>query len=114
MSDLLGVPIASQPSEISALGMTKTVGFLRQKEIPTIGVVTMMDGYLCRDCRKTSHQLILPSSARELHQMDYRSTFQRPETALLLWNLAWSVVGVPISKLEPARGFEPTTPGSED
>jgi ATP-binding protein involved in chromosome partitioning len=60
MSQLLGVIIVTQPSEISALGMTRTVDFLRQKEIPILGLVTMMDGYLCPRCGKVSHQLLSP------------------------------------------------------
>ena len=63
LTELLGVLIISQPSEISALGMRRTVDFLRLKEVPIIGLVSMMDGYLCPNCGKVSHQLLPPSSA---------------------------------------------------
>jgi len=61
--DLLGVVIVSQSSEISPLGMRRTVDFLRLKEVPILELVSMMDGYLCPNCGKVSHQLLPPSSA---------------------------------------------------
>jgi Mrp family chromosome partitioning ATPase len=60
MQSLLGVVTVTQPSEISALGMTRTVDFLRQKDIPIIGLVTMTDGRLCPRCGKVTHQLLSP------------------------------------------------------
>jgi Mrp family chromosome partitioning ATPase len=65
MSGLLGCLIVTQPSEISALGMTRTIDFLRHKQIPIMGLVTMMDGYLCPHCGKVSHQLLSPKLAME-------------------------------------------------
>jgi len=65
MSALLGCIIVTQPSEISAPGMTRTIDFLRHKEIPITGLVTMMDGYLCPHCGKVSHQLLSPKLAME-------------------------------------------------
>jgi hypothetical protein len=46
MESRLGCFIVTQPSEISALGMTRTIDFLRHKEIPIMGLVTMIDGYV--------------------------------------------------------------------
>ena len=63
MSALLGCIIVTQPSEISALGMTRTIDFLRHKEIPIMGLVTMMDGYLCPSCGLVTHQLLSPKLA---------------------------------------------------
>ena len=57
---LLGVIIVSQPSEISALGMRRTVDFLKMMEVLKMGLVSMMDGYLCPNCGGTSHQLLSP------------------------------------------------------
>ncbi len=65
MSGLLGVVIVTQPSEIFALGITRNVDFLRQREIPIMGLVTMMDGYLCTGCGKVTHQLLSPKLAME-------------------------------------------------
>jgi len=65
MESLLGCIIVTQPSEISALGMTRTIDFLRHKGIPIIGLVSMMDGYLCPDCGKVSHLLLPPKLAME-------------------------------------------------
>jgi Mrp family chromosome partitioning ATPase len=62
---LLGVIIISQPSDISALGMTRTIDFLRHKGIPIIGLVSMMDGYLCPSCGLVTHQLLSPKLAME-------------------------------------------------
>lgn len=60
MENLMGVVIVTQPSDISALGMTRTIDFLKQKQIPIMGLVTMMDGYLCPSCGKVTHQLLSP------------------------------------------------------
>jgi Mrp family chromosome partitioning ATPase len=60
---LLGVIIISQPSDISALGMTRTIDFVRHKGIPIMGLVTMMDGYLCPSCGLVTHQLLSPKLA---------------------------------------------------
>jgi Mrp family chromosome partitioning ATPase len=65
MDSLLGCIIVTQPSDISALGMTRTIDFLRHKQIPIMGLVTMMDGYLCPHCGKVSHQLLSPKLAME-------------------------------------------------
>ena len=45
-------------------GMTRTIDFLRHKEIPIMGLV-MMDGYRCPHCGKVSHQLLSPKLAME-------------------------------------------------
>jgi Mrp family chromosome partitioning ATPase len=60
MENLRGVIIVTQPSDISALGMTRTIDFLKQRQIPIMGLVTMMDGYLCPSCGTISHQLLSP------------------------------------------------------
>ena len=65
VSGLLGVLIVSQPSDISALGMTRTIDFLRHEGIPIIGLVSMMDGYLCPSCGLVTHQLLSPKLAIE-------------------------------------------------
>ena len=44
--------------------MTRTIDFLRHKEIPIMGLV-MMDGYRCPHCGKVSHQLLSPKLAME-------------------------------------------------
>ena len=63
MSGLLGCVIVTQPSDIAALGMTRTIDFLRHKEMPIMGLVTMMDGYLCPSCGLVKHQLLSPKLA---------------------------------------------------
>ena len=62
---LLGVLIISQPSDISALGMIRTIDFLRHKGIPIMGLVSMMDGCLCPSCGLVTHQLLFPKLAME-------------------------------------------------
>jgi Mrp family chromosome partitioning ATPase len=62
---LLGVGIITGLSDISALGMTRTIDFLRHKGIPIIGLVSMMDGYLCPSCGLVTHQLLSPKLAME-------------------------------------------------
>jgi len=88
MESLLGCIIVTQPSEISALGMTRTIDFLRHKEIPIMGLVTMMDGYLCPDCGKVTHQLLSPKLAMEKVARDCDAPFlisipQTPAVGLL-------------------------------
>jgi ATP-binding protein involved in chromosome partitioning len=65
MDSLLGCLIVTQPSGISALGMTRTVDFLRHKQIPIMGLVSMMDGYLCPCCGLVTHQLLSSKLAME-------------------------------------------------
>jgi Mrp family chromosome partitioning ATPase len=62
---LLGVVIITRLTDISALGMTRTIDFLRHKGIPIIGLVSMMDGYLCPSCGLVTHQLLSPKPAKE-------------------------------------------------
>jgi len=38
---------------------------LRLKEFPIIGLVSMMDGYLCPNCGEVSHQLLSPKLGLE-------------------------------------------------
>ena len=45
--------------------MTRTIDFLRHKGIPIIGLVSMMDGYLCPSCGLVTHQLLFPKLAME-------------------------------------------------
>lgn len=45
--------------------MRHTVDFLRLKGVPMIGLIPMMDGCLCPNCRETSHQLLSPKLALE-------------------------------------------------
>lgn len=75
MDKLMGVIIVTQPSDISALGMTRTVDFLKQKQIPIIGLVTMMDGYLCPSCGKVTHQLLSPRLSMEKVARENRVPF---------------------------------------
>jgi Mrp family chromosome partitioning ATPase len=65
MEYLLGCITVTQPSEISALGMTRTIDFLRHKEIPIMGLVTMRDGYSCPSFGLVTHQLLSPKLAME-------------------------------------------------
>jgi len=60
---LLGVGIITGLSDISALGMTRTIDFLRHKGIPIIGLVSMMGGYLCPSCGLVTHRLLSPKLA---------------------------------------------------
>ena len=54
------------PSRDFALGgMNRTIDFLRHKEIPIMGLVTMMDGYLCPSCGLVTHQFLSPKLAME-------------------------------------------------
>jgi Mrp family chromosome partitioning ATPase len=86
---LLGVIKISQPSDISALGMTRTIDFLRHKGIPIMGLVSMMDGYLCPSCGLVTHQLLSPKLAMEKVAKDCGLPFlmsipQNPDVGLLV------------------------------
>jgi hypothetical protein len=100
MESLLGCIIVTQPSEISALGMTRTIDFLRHKEIPIMGLVTMMDGYLCPSCGLVSHQLLSPKLAMEKVAKDCGVPFlisipQTPDVGLLVGLLGCLIVTQP-------------------
>jgi hypothetical protein len=69
-------------------GMNRTIDFLHHKEITIMGLVTMMDGYLCSDCGKVTHQLLFPKLAMEKVAKDCGVPFlisipQTPAVALL-------------------------------
>jgi len=68
--------------------MTRTIDLLRHKEIPIMGLVTMMDGYLCLHCGKVSHQLLSPKLAVEKVAMECGVPFlisilQTPDVGVL-------------------------------
>ena len=48
IEDLFGVIVVSQPSEISVVGLKKTIDFLKREQRPILGMVSNMDGYLCK------------------------------------------------------------------
>ena len=48
VKDLFGVIIVSQPTEISTIGLLRTIDLLRHKQIPIIGLVANQDGFLTR------------------------------------------------------------------
>jgi ATP-binding protein involved in chromosome partitioning len=50
--DLYGVILVSQPSEIACVGLLKTIDFLKNKEIPVLGLVENMAACLCPYCNK--------------------------------------------------------------
>ena len=77
------------PSRDFALGgMTRTIDFLRHKGIPIIGLVSMMDGYLCPSCGLVTHQFLSPKLAMEKVAKDCGVPFllsipQTPDVGLL-------------------------------
>lgn len=46
--NLYGVILLCQPAEIAVVGLKKTLDFLKREERPILGLVSNMDGYLCR------------------------------------------------------------------
>ncbi|MBA7627471.1 Iron-sulfur cluster carrier protein [subsurface metagenome] len=50
LPDLLGVILISQPSEISVVGLRKTIDFLKREEKPILGLVENMALCLCPQC----------------------------------------------------------------
>lgn len=48
VKDLFGVIIVSQPAQLSAVGLVRTIDLLRQRQIPIIGLVANQDGFLNR------------------------------------------------------------------
>ena len=53
--DLHGVIVVSQPSEISIVGLKKTIDFLKREERPILGLVENMAFYLCPHCGQESY-----------------------------------------------------------
>ena len=81
-------------------GMNRTIDFLHHKEITIMGLVTMMDGYLCSDCGKVTHQLLFPKLAMEKVAKDCGVPFlisipQTPTVALLAGLLGCLIVTQP-------------------
>lgn len=48
VKDLFGVIIVSQPTQISTIGLQRTIDLLRVRQIPIIGLVSNQDGFLNR------------------------------------------------------------------
>lgn len=48
VKDLFGVVIVSQPTQISTIGLIRTIDLLRVKQIPIIGLAANQDGFLNR------------------------------------------------------------------
>lgn len=57
--DLYGVILVSQPSEISVVGLRKTIDFLKREEKPILGLVSNQDGFLNRH-GETEWQFLSP------------------------------------------------------
>ena len=81
-------------------GMNRTIDFLHHKEITIMGLVTMMDGYLCPSYGKVSHQLLSPKLAMEKVARDCGVPFlisipQTPDVGLLARLLGCPIVTQP-------------------
>lgn len=50
ISDLDGVVIVTMPSEVSQAVVKKAVTFARQLEVPIIGIIENMSGFVCPEC----------------------------------------------------------------
>jgi len=50
--DLYGVVLVSQPSEIACVGLLKTIDFLKNEQVPVLGIVENMAACLCPYCNK--------------------------------------------------------------
>jgi Mrp family chromosome partitioning ATPase len=50
--DLDGVIIVTMPSEVSEAVVKKSVSFAKAAEVPVIGIIENMSGYVCPDCGK--------------------------------------------------------------
>lgn len=48
VKDIFGVIIVSLPTQIANIGLTRTIDLLRVRQIPIIGLVANMDGFLTR------------------------------------------------------------------
>ena len=77
---------AFAPPRLPLFGVSPDI--VRQKEIPIMGLVTMMDGYLCPSCSPVTHQLRSPKLAMEKVARDCRMPFlvfnpQNPDMGLL-------------------------------
>lgn len=53
LETLTGAVIVTTPQQLAVTDVKKSVNFCRQLEIPIIGIVENMSGYICPDCDKT-------------------------------------------------------------
>ena len=58
LPDLFGVILISQPSEISVVGLRKTIDFLKREERPILGLVENMALCLCPQCGKEFYPFV--------------------------------------------------------
>ena len=55
LPDMDGVVIVTIPSEVSQTVVGKSITFSRQLNVPVIGIVENMSGFVCPDCGKETH-----------------------------------------------------------
>jgi ATP-binding protein involved in chromosome partitioning len=55
LPDLDGVVIVTIPSEVSQTVVGKSITFSRQLNVPVIGIIENMSGFVCPDCGKETH-----------------------------------------------------------
>ena len=55
LPDLDGVVIVTIPSEVSQTVVGKSITFSRQLNVPVIGIIENMSGFICPDCGKETH-----------------------------------------------------------
>jgi ATP-binding protein involved in chromosome partitioning len=55
LPDMDGVVIVTIPSEVSQTVVGKSITFSRQLNVPVIGIIENMSGFVCPDCGKKTH-----------------------------------------------------------
>ena len=55
LPEMDGVVIVTIPSEVSQTVVGKSITFSRQLNVPVIGIIENMSGFVCPDCGKVTH-----------------------------------------------------------
>lgn len=63
VSDLMGAVVVTTPQKIAALDVRKSITFCRKLNLPVLGVIENMSGFVCPHCQKITH--ILPPGGGE-------------------------------------------------
>lgn len=73
ISDMDGAVIVTTPQKIAAVDVRKSITFCRQLEIPVLGVVENMNGFVCPKCGELTN--ILPTGSGRKITADMRVPF---------------------------------------
>ena len=111
LQNIYGAIIICQPNDLSILGITKTLGVLREAGTPIAGIVANMSGYKCPHCGKISNPFDRPPEDVRTLAETFRVRFlgsvpfaSRPERQEAIMEILTNALGNRPVTLEKEKG----------